>query len=127
MPAYQSLEPRGEAVLLENLGLQIEKDALVEFSQHLVEQFTLVAEIAIDKTVRNLSGTRDVRNRCSLETFFGKGTFCRIQNRVVTILHSLRADRWHFLSRTLLIDALATGRRASSARRKIALASSEPY
>src|SRR5258707_12286529 len=103
MPAYQSLEPRGEAVLLENLGLQIEKDALVEFSQHLVEQFTLVAKIAIDKTVRNLSGARDVCNRRSLETLLGKGTLCRIQNRVVTILHSLRADRCHFLSRTLLI------------------------
>jgi len=58
----------------------------------------------------------------SLETFFGKGTFCRIQNRVVTILHSLRADRWHFLSRTLLIDVAGTDRRASSAQRKIALA-----
>src|SRR5712664_2197013 len=120
MPAYESLEPRGEAVLFEDLGLQIEKDALVEFSQNIVEQFALVAEIAIDQTVRNLSRAGDVRNRCSLEPFFGKGTLRCIQNRVVTILHSLRADRWHLLLRNTSDRRLSC---MTTALRKIALAS----
>ena len=99
MPAYESLEPRREGVVLEHLGLQIEKDALVEFSQNLVKQFALAAEIAIDKAVRNLSDAGNARNRCPLEPLVSKSTLRCVQNRVVTILHPLRANGWHFLLR----------------------------
>src|ERR1700722_15659847 len=105
MSTDESFELRGEAVVPENLGLQIEKDALVEFPQDLVEQFALVAEITIDQTVGYLSGAGDVRNRRSLKPLVSKDSLRRIENRIVAILHSLRADRRHLFSRAFLFGA----------------------
>jgi len=75
MPAYESLDPRREAVLFENLGLQIEKDALVEFSYNIVEQFTLVAENSDRPDRQKSDGAGDVRNRCPSKPFSAKAPF----------------------------------------------------
>ena len=85
-----------------NLGLQIEKDTLVEFSQNLVEQFALVTEIPIHKAIRDLRDARDVGYRGRLVALSRKSAFGRLKDRVVTILHALRAYRWHASPKAIL-------------------------
>src|SRR5258707_5404410 len=100
--------------MLENLGLEIEKDSFVKFLEDFVQQLPLVAEIPVHKTIRYLRDARDIGYRGRLISLFGKSTFSRLQDRVVTILHALRADRWHASSGSihLSISAQVTMKRS---------------